>query len=475
MKFLLMRPSQKWRESGTIGDDLQASSTYPPLGLLYVGAVLEKEGHKVEIIDLWMEGISKEYLQKQLLSADAVGINVYTSNYTEAADLSKTIKEIDPIIPLIVGGPHCTFLKQKSLSDIKHADIAVELEGENVIMDLVQFFQESKKLSEIPGIYYRDNGSIKSGKTFEIIKDLDDVPFPARHLVERYDYGEISGGFSVRKKYTSMLTSRGCPFRCRFCSRYGNVVNNYGFRRRSAENVVDEILEIDEKYGSVKFVDDNFLADRKRAHKIFDMLLERDIQIDMLIMGARVDSAERDLYKKMKRAGVVRIDFGIESGCQEILDYYKKRITLQQIRNAVNLAKEMDFLAFGSFIFGAPIETKEHIEKTIKFVCSLPLDVALFRPLQYEMGSDLWVEEVKNKKISKNEYLVDLDINKGLGNFTPTELKNLVDKAYRRFYLRPRHIINQIFESLKRGKITTIKNDLLFMTKFMSRSDSQAN
>ncbi|MCK4416203.1 MAG: B12-binding domain-containing radical SAM protein, partial [Thermoplasmatales archaeon] len=301
MKFLLLRPGEEGRNTKHLA--------LSPLGLLYLGAVLEQEGHKVELLDYYAENISKEQLENSLMSSDAIGMTVYTEDCKPAADISRMIKDLDPDIPLIIGGPHCTFLQKRSLSDIPDADISVMGEGEHVILDLAQFLQGKKNLADIHGIYYRDNESIVSGKPIQVIDNLDVLPFPARHLVEKYDYGTSTFGYTLKKKATSLITSKGCPFHCRFCTRYGNFIKDWGFRKRSAENVVNEIQEINGKYRSVAIVDDNFLADKKRAHRIFDMLLETDTNVEFLIQGARVDTADRELYLKMKKAGVRYIGF----------------------------------------------------------------------------------------------------------------------------------------------------------------------
>jgi len=375
MKFLLIRPGDREEiYRFFIGSPL----SHPPLGLLYLGSTLEHDDHKVEVLDYYAEDISREQLENSLKSSDAVGMMVYTNDYKPAVGTSRMIKEINPEIPLIIGGPHCTFLQKQSLLDIPDADICVVGEGEEVIIDIIRFLQGKKKLSDIHGIYYRDRNSIKSGKPLIVIDNLDTLPFPARHLVEKYDYGTFAFGYKIKKKVTSLITSKGCPFHCRFCSRYGNLIKDWGFRKRSAENVVNEIQEINRKYCSVMVVDDNFLADKKRANKIFDMLLESDINIDFLIEGARVDIADKNLYIKMKKAGVKLIFYGLESGNQDVLDFYNKNITLQQIKKATTLAREMDFFIAAGFIIGAPIETKKHIENTIKFACSLPIDLASY-------------------------------------------------------------------------------------------------
>ena len=145
------------------------------------------------------------------------------------------------------------------------------------------------------------------------------------------------------------------------------------------------------------------------------------------------------------------MSFGIESGNQEILDFYKKGIKIEQIRNAVELAKKNGIKTHGSFIFGAPIETKEHIKNTVKFACSLPLDIAGFGPLIYILGSELWVEAVKSKKISKDMYVAFADSEKGLGNLTYKELLDYTVIAFQRFYYRPSYVLAQIYRSIKRN------------------------
>lgn len=463
MKFLLLRCVEE-NVQPYVKSPSYVPSLYPPLGLMYIGSALENDGHSVELIDLGLEKISKEHLKNSLINADAVGMNTYTNSYKYVADLSQKIREFDSDIPIIIGGPHCIFVKEQSLYDIHNADIAVAGEGEQIIIDIVRYLQGKKNLSDINGIYYRENGIIKSGKPLKIVDDIDSLCFPARHLVDKYDYGVLPLGYKVKKKFTFMLTSRGCQFHCRFCARYGNIIKGYGVRKRSTDNIMKEIYEINENYNSVAIVDDNFLADIKRSHIIFDMILASDVDLEFLIMGARVDTADRVLYRKMKKAGVKYIGYGIESGNQDVLDFYNKGITLNQIRKAVTLGNEMGFFTVSSFILGAPIETKKHIKKTIKFACSLPLDIALFGKLQYEMGSPLWVEAVKNKKIAKDEYLVPSDSRRDLWNFTSEELYGYVQQAFRRFYLRPNYVLCQISKCISRKDFSIVINGLKVIT-----------
>lgn len=461
MKFLLIKPGER---KNLDKFSITAPSTQPPLSLLYLGAVLEKDGHKVEILDYYMENVSREQLKNSLSSSDAVGMTIYTYDRKLAKDISKMVKELDPDIPILIGGPHCIFYQKKSLADFPYADISTVGEGEQVILDIVNFLQGKKNLADINGIFYRDKGSIKSGKPIRAIDNLDDLPFPARHLVDKYDYGDFPFGYQLKKKVTSVITSRECPFHCRFCARYSNFRMELGFRQRSAENVVKEIKELDGKYRSVWIADDSFLADNNMAHKIFDMLLEIGTNLEFLIRGTRVDSADRELYRKMKKAGVRYIEFGLESGNQEVLDFYNKKITLKQIQEAVNLAREMGFFISANFILGAPIETEKHIENTINYACSLPLDIASFVPLRYVMGSQLWKEAVENNKISSDTFAMTADSSKGLGNFTGEELITYTNQAYKTFYFRPTYLLSQIYRSLLRNDFSLLFNGWKFLS-----------
>ncbi len=470
MKFLLLRAPERKHAAEIYS--FFAPSIYPPLGLQCIGAALEYEGHNVEIIDLCMENNSEEHLKNSLTSSDAVGISVYSNDYDSVLDISKKIKDLDSNIPLIIGGPHCTFFQERSLYDIPLADISVIGEGEHVIVDISRFLLGKKNLSDIHGIYYRENNQVKIGKPLKIINDLDSLHFPARHLVDKYDYGKVDNSYLYKPKFTSMISSRGCPFRCRFCARYGNFIKEWGFRQRSAESVVNEIKEIDGKYGSVMISDDCFLADKKRSNKILDDLIEIGTSIDLIIEGVRVDSADREIYKKMKKANVKLVGYGIESGNQDILDFYNKQVTLDQIRAAVKLGHEMGFITMATFMFGAPMETKKHIKNTIKFACSLPLDVAIFSPLYYQIGSQLWNETIQNKKNTKNVYSIIADSRKGLGNFTSEELNKYTQEASKKFYLRSRYILGQFYRAFVRRDFSLLKNGLRLITSFGGETDT---
>jgi len=433
-----------------------AKSNMPPLGLLYIARSIEDEGHDVEVIDFYCESNPEDVLNCKLKSVDVVGLSVYNKTRQETNDISKKVKEYDSDIKVIIGGPQCTYLPEKTLSEIEKADICIEGEGELVIKDLILAFEGKKKLSDINGIYYKENNKIKKGKPAQVIMDLNTLHFPSRHLTENYDYGIMAGINFYKPKFTTMVSSRGCPFQCGFCSRHISMIEVY--RERSIENVIEEIQQISEKYKSVMMVDDNFLANKKRSNKIMDEIIKIGTDIEIHIEGARVDSADIELYKKMKKANVKTIQFGFESGNQDVLDFYNKRITIDQIKKASKLANKMGFFIVGTFIFGAPIETEGHFKNTIKLANSIPLDVAIFIPLTYQYGSDMWIEAVKRGLIDKDEgFVVQADKKRGLSNFSFEELDRFCQNATNKFYIRPRFVIRQIFMAFRRNDSKFIK------------------
>ncbi len=457
MKVLFIRVIQSYMDYiQAEKKNLMYTANFPPLGLLYLGSALLEEGHKVEIYDFLLEDDSKEALKKSLLSADAIGFTVTGENLDEVVEVSNSIKESEPHIPIIIGGAHCTFHPNKSLYDVPSADVSVEGDGDFVIKEIINAIEGRIEYNQISGVYYRDKGKIRKGKKPIIIKDLDSIPFPSRNLIDKYNYGKIEDVYLFKPKMTSMVSSRGCQYNCRFCSRHAFSYDIY--RQRSSENVVKEFQEINEKYSSVVIVDDNFLTDKKRVNQILDEIIQTGVEIDIIILSTRADSADKELYRKMKKAGVIYLGYGLESGNQDVLDYYRKGITLDHIKNAIKLSREMNFITHGNFILGAPIETEQHIKNTINFACSLPLDIAIFQPLYYMHGSDLWGEAIQKGNIDiEDGYSVMADSQKGLGQFSETELEQYCRQAFNKFYMRPSYFIKQFLRSLKRKDFNLIK------------------
>lgn len=415
---------------------LQTGAYLPPLGILYLGKMLELNGHKVEVIDCNAEEPTKEKIKKAVNKAEVVGLTLYSGpkDRENSIMISKMIRDINPNIPIIVGGPHATLHPESSLIE-NDAKVCVVGAGEPVITPIIEALNGKGDLSEIPNIYYRQGNNINHSRSEDPIKDLDQLPFPSRHLVSKYEYGHLLGKKVANGKLTSIISSRGCPFNCRFCNIHSHVPY---YKDRSVQNIIKEIEQIvDEGYSTIVFVDDNFLAKIKKVEEIMDYLIKEKMNLSIWIMGARVDTADRKLYEKMRDAGVELISYGIESGNQDVLDYYNKKITLQQIKYATGLSNKMGFITCSTFILGSPIETDKHIKKTIRFARSLPLEFASFYPFGYTYKSDIWAEAVKNGKIKPDEGSVIADSKRGIGNFSLEEIEMHTMKAHRRFFINP--------------------------------------
>ena len=240
MKFLLINPPMDYE---ILKKEFSFEAYLPPLGLLYIARTLEKKGHDVRLIDFVAEQFTEEKLKKEVEKVDIICITVPSQVATSVVKISELIKQQYHDKMVIIGGPHCTIQGRETLNEIS-ADIAVIGDGEETIINIVKTLEDKQDLSGVHGIFYRDNEIIKKGLPAKEIENLDSIDFPARHLIKKYTYGKktISGvTYFARGKITSIITTRGCPFNCRFC------ISKAIFERcrlRSVENVVQELEEI---------------------------------------------------------------------------------------------------------------------------------------------------------------------------------------------------------------------------------------
>ncbi len=455
MRFLLIRTTQGVTMFQRTTPRRMRSPFSPPMDLLYVAGVLEQAGHTAKVLDFACEHHPLEATRRALTGSDAVILSVMPGNVDASRDLAGFIRDNDAGLPVILQGPHCRIRPEHVLQEIPAAQISINGEAEFLINDVLCALAGQRPLAAVPGISYRDHDQVKSGPPAIENRNLDSLPYPARHLVAGYDYGRFNGVYLTKPRFTSMLTSRGCPFHCRFCTTH---VHSPAYRKRSSDNVIGEFRDLPATYGSVLIEDSNFLADLKRTAQILDGIIADGVIRSLYIFGARVDTADRGLYQKMRRAGVRFISYGLESGSQQILDYYRKRITLQQSSNAVALAAEMGFITWGSFILGAPHETADHIRQTTRFAASLPLDIVYYRTLAYQTGSDLWDEAVKHGTIAEDDdpYIL-ADAGRNLSPFTAARLASIGRRATHAFYLRPHYLFRAAYRSLRRRDPTLMK------------------
>lgn len=414
----------------------------PPLNLMYLAAALEKDSISVKIIDddLYQLGFEKIASLVSKIDPIIVGITATTATIKKSLSYIKAIKGLLPDIITVIGGPHPTFMPVETLKSEELLDVVVVGEGEQTIVDLFKKYEIYGKsgFADVLGIVYRFNDKIRQNSPRPLIDDLDDLPFPARHLIPFNDYK------TSRNQAGGMITSRGCVFSCNYCS--SSLIMGKKFRSRSPENVVDELEELVDKYdiGEVAFLDDIFMLNKRRARAIADEIHNRGIDLSF-VASSRVDKVDQDLLKCLKNVGMNTLYCGVESGSQRVLDLMGKGITLKHAEDAIKVAKDVGVDVMGSFILGYPGETLEEMDQTINFSIKLDPDYSQFSILTPFPGTPLYYE-LKEKGLLNTEDWSKYTVLESVINYDKLGLSDkLVErkmaKAYLKFYTRPRYLL----------------------------------
>jgi radical SAM superfamily enzyme YgiQ (UPF0313 family) len=418
----------------------------PPVGLMMVAAYAEKNTeHKIEILDTQVEkmsygGIEREIKRKK---PDIVGITTTTFTLIDAITTAKIVKNIDNEIPVVLGGPHVIIYPNETIN-LPYIDYLVLGDGEIPFTELIQNLGDKDKLKNITGLVFQENGKIINTGRY-IVENLDLLPFPARHLTPFKKYFCI---LSKRSPITTMITSRGCPYRCLFCERPRLWRK---FRARSAKNVVDEMEECVEMGIQEFFIyDDTFTVNRQRVIDICNEILERGLDVGWDIR-TRVDRIDRELLERMKKAGCERIHLGVESASPEILKVLKKDITREQIKKAFEISKKVGIITLAYFMIGSPRETRAQILESIEFAKKLNPDFVHFSVTTPFPATDLYFMGLK-EGVWKNDFWREFAENP-TKDFEPPlwekiltrdELVELLAYAYKSFYVRPRYVIKEL-------------------------------
>ncbi len=417
-----------------------------PLGIAYLGAVAEKEGYHVTVIDCQAERLTYEAFKERIAQtpSDIIGVTATTLLYKSAMKIITIAKQEQPQAVTVLGGSHGTFWDENALNEYPSLDIVVRREGEQTFIELLDKLQTQSSLGSVLGITYRKQGKIVRNPDRPFLHDLDSLPFPAHHLLplEKLKHNG--------KILFPLVTSRGCVYWCDFCS----TVRMFGrgYRMRSPKNVVDEMQLVHDKYGvdQVTFYDDAFTVDRDRVMKICQELHDRKLRMTW-DCGTRVDMVDRELLKTMHGAGCFAVWLGVESGSETILGAMNKKIKLEQTRQAYKTAHQVGLMTIANTVLGFPGETEQTAKETIRLIKELnPDDVGFYIATPYP-GTPMY-EEVK-----KNGWLRVTDFDKydtaGPTFETPwlsmEKLAELRSKAYQDFYLRPSYV----FKMMRRGGV----------------------
>ncbi len=429
----------------------------PPLGIAYIGSVLESKGINVKIIDCAV-GVSFKNLYNEILitSPNIIGITSTTPSFESAKRVANFVKDKIPSTKILIGGVHVTALPKETIQS-GCFDIGIIGEGELTTGQLFEKYNngEFKNLDGIRGIIYKKNGRIIQNQDQALINDLDSIPLPARHLMPHPKNYHPTPASYRKLPYATIMTSRGCPSRCTFCDR---SVFGDRLRFRSVSNIFKEIEDVEKRYRvkEIRFFDDTFTLKKDRVYEICHEFKKRNLNIAWTCL-TKVSRVDADLLKKMKSAGCWQVLYGFESGDDQMLKLLKKGNTVEMNKRAVRLTKEAGLEVRGDFIVGTPGETWESLEKTVTFAIDMKLDYAHFNKFIPFPGTELYKNLIKDGysfDFSKSSILDHKQIFYVPNSMNREKFSEFLDKANKRFYLRLGYIIKRLlsirsFQQLK--------------------------
>ena len=456
MKIMFLIPPSSLETS--YGRLKEFSNPQPSIGLAYIAAVLLKDSFEVSILDAYVDQleVKKILLRIEEQRPEVIGISLLSTSVDVVTKLSELIRRKFPHIKIAMGNMHASLFSDKILKS-RTADYIIHREGEYTFLELARALRDGKFVEHIKGLSYCKDGKTIDNSPRELIEKLDQLPYPAWNLFPLDRYGtdprtEILPG----EPGLQILATRGCPFSCTFCS--SKTARSLGseYRMRNPKKVADEIEYMYKNYGArvFSFMDLAFPLVKKHAMAILQEIIDRKLNKKIYWMTeARVRPIDYEILKKMKEAGCVRVNFGIESGNDRIiLKILKKGFTTEDVRRAVKLAKKAGIQVDGMFMIGLPTETGKEIKQTIDFAVELNVRFAIFNIFVPYPGCELYDILTKEGKIrfkSWADFTSYPTYSGGKPVYVPDglrheELMGLQKYAMRKFYLRPRFFLNQI-------------------------------
>ena len=418
----------------------------PPLGLLYIQAAVERSRHESIFLDANLEGWDHEETATQALShnPDLVGLQAMTFTLPDAYLVAKAVKKLNPEVKVLIGGPHSTIYPQET-AGLDAVDFAFAGEGEIDFLSFLDVFHNSEARAAIPGIAYKLDGNVHYSPFVGLIKDLDSIPFPARKSSKFKQYCSV---LAKNNPITTMITSRGCPFKCVFCNRMGRK-----YRYHSAQYVLSELEEILHLGLQEVFIhDDTFSINRERVKAICEEIIKRGYDF-VWEARTRADCVDEELLALMRRAGCHRLSFGVESGSERVLKSMKKEIKLNQVEKVFAWCRREGIVTLADFMFGNLDEEIEDIKKTLDLVKRINPDFVQYSICSPYPDTPLYKHGLERRIISYDIWLdfardplQDFSSPFWTQNFAEEELIKMTATAYRSFYMRPSFIIKKLME-----------------------------
>lgn len=440
-KIILINPNIEYARG------VNKATITPPLGLAYLTAVLKKiDRHEVQIIDANILGINAQSIKKSFAFVpDIVGISANIINYRGAIACAKQVKAAYPAVPIIFGGPHSSSIAESVLINNSVVDAVVVGEGEYTFAELVTSLEANDGYAGIKGIVWRHKDRVIRNPSRTLIENIDDLPFPAYHLLpDVRKYKTRGRGWPVGY----VITSRGCPNQCTFCNQ--NIFGNK-WRPHSTNRVIAEVDYLVRQYRirQIDILDDNFTFDKQRAGEILDLLAASGHKLYINLQnGIRLDRTDENLLRRMKRAGVFKIAFGIESADARVQEKTKKYVDLDKAIKLTKFARSLGMVTYGFFILGLLGESPESIARTIAFAIRMNPHFALFSLCIPFPGTELY-KEAKNQGILLEGIESSLDagfygskIFFKLDNLDQAQMLYYFRLAYKHFYLRLAKILD---------------------------------
>ena len=440
MKILLINPPYSGNiNTWTPESTNRAIGVQPPLGLAYLAAVLREAGFTVEVLDINALGLDEEGVHARIRSIkpDIAGITVMTLLAQNAVKVARLIKDVDSSIKVVLGGPHLSIFAKEALS-FDCVDYGIYGEGEFAFLELAQKISSRKPLEQIQGLVYKSGQDVVINPV-ALINDLDQLPFPALDLLprERYSLANAAHPFS------SIVTTRGCPWQCAFCLR--DPVN-VKLRFRSPALVVDEIERNILDFGAreINICNDSLTASREHIAGICNEILKRKIKIRW--QGpSRVNTVTSDLLSLMKKAGCHALRYGVESGSQEILDKMRKGITIKQVEDAFKWTKKAGIEIMAYFMLGYLDETPRTMQRTIDFAKRLSPDGAIFAVATPLPETELF-RQAQARNLVDTSYWTNFSLCKETAriNYLVPDAEAWARRALWSFYFRPSYILGRL-------------------------------
>jgi len=438
MRILLINPPVHAKPRKTIWR--YVSSTMPPLGLAWLAAVLEQEGHRVKVLDAPPENLGIDGIVQWVRfhgPFDLVGLTASTPLVANAIEIARGIRSEAPSTRIVLGGVHPTVLPEEVLSE-PAVDVAVRGEGERTILELAA----ERPLEDVAGISFRMDGAVSHTPDRRLIDDLNTLPLPAYHLLPMSKYRPAAGA-AKRVPATSVLATRGCPSRCTFCYR----LCGRRLRVRSGLKVAEEVKLLQDRYGvrEVCFYDDIFTM-VKREVKAFCAGI-RDLGIDLTwSCFSRIDTFNEDTFRMMKDAGCHQVMFGVETSNRQILENISKRIDPERVEWVVRTTQKIGIEVRAAFMLGNPGETVETMEENIRFAIQLEPDLALFNITTPFPGTEMFEWADGNGLLKTKDwrhYNLSMPVME-LPTVPSEKVLEYYRTAHRRFYLRPAYILKRL-------------------------------